>query len=88
MAASAYSFLSEARRSSEKTGILVLFSRFQPNLKELGGIAAEDQLLGGAIGIAKRRKSVSLLDVLRNFEAAQRLDLPLRWRKLNSGPTT
>src|SRR5262245_28169383 len=53
-------------------------SRFQPDLVELGGVAAEDQLLGGAIGVAERRKPVFLLHVLRNFEAAQRLDLPLR----------
>src|SRR5215218_6716394 len=53
-------------------------SRFQPDPVELGGVAAEDQLLGRAIGIAERRKSVFLLHVLRNFEAAQRLDLPLR----------
>lgn len=77
MAASAYSFLSEARRSSEKAGILVV-SRFQPDLIELGGFAAEYQLLGGAIRVAERRKPAFLLHVLRNFEAAQRLDLPLR----------
>src|ERR1700722_2490097 len=53
-------------------------SRFQPDLIEFGGVAAEDQLFGGAIGVAERRKPVFLLHVLRNFEAAQRLDLPLR----------
>src|SRR5215207_1425694 len=53
-------------------------SRLQPDLVEFGGVAAENQLLGGAIGVAERRKGVFLLHVLRNFEAAQRLDLPLR----------
>src|ERR1700722_10960380 len=53
-------------------------SRFQPDLIELSGVAAEDQLLGGASGVAERRKPVFLLHVLRNFEAAQRHDLPLR----------
>src|SRR5881394_1498656 len=38
-----------------------ILSRFQPDLVELGGVAAEDQLLGVAIGIAKRCKSVFLL---------------------------
>src|SRR5471032_1117857 len=53
-------------------------SGFLPDLVEPGGVAAEDQLLGGAIGVAERRKPAFLLHVLRNFEAAQRLDLPLR----------
>src|SRR5262249_60976999 len=55
-----------------------VLSRLQPDLVEFGGVAAEDQLLGGTIGIAERRKAVFLLHVLRNFEATQRLDLPLR----------
>src|SRR5207248_3200521 len=38
-------------------------SRFQPDLVELGGVAAEDQLLGVAVGAAERRKPVFLLHV-------------------------
>ena len=72
LAASAYSFLSEARRSSEKAGILVLSAAFS-DLVELGGVAAEDQLLGGTVGIAERRKAVFLLHVLREFRAGAAL---------------
>src|SRR5436309_15774404 len=56
------------RRKRRHPGVV---SRFQPDLVELGGVAAEDQLLGGAIGVAERRKPVFLLHVLRDFEPAQ-----------------
>ena len=42
-----------------------------------GRVAAEDQLLDRAIGATERRKTIFLLHILRDFEPAQRLDLPL-----------
>src|SRR5260370_40607713 len=41
-------------------------------------MAAEDQLVGRAVGAAESRKSVFLLHVLGNLEPPQRFDLPLR----------
>src|SRR6266436_1258771 len=57
------------------TGVI---GRPQLDLVEPGCVAREDQLLGGAVGVAERRKAVLLLHVLRDFEPAQCLDLPLR----------
>src|SRR6516162_6394033 len=48
------------------------------DLVEPGRVAREDQLLDGAVGVAERREAVFLLHVLRDFEPAHRLDLPLR----------
>src|SRR5262245_39704523 len=45
---------------------------------ELGVGAAEDHVLERAVGGSERLEAVLLLHVLRDFEAAQRLDLPLR----------
>src|SRR5258708_6973458 len=55
-----------------------VIGRLHLNLVKPGCVASEDQLLGGAIGVAERRKAVLLLHVLRDFEAAQRFHLPLR----------
>jgi hypothetical protein len=55
-----------------------VIGRLQLDLVKPGGVAREDQLLGCAVGVAERRKAVLLLHVLRDFEPAQRLDLPLR----------
>ena len=43
-----------------------------------GAVGAEDRALHRAVGRAHRREAVLLLDVLRDLEPAQRLDLPLR----------
>ena len=57
---------------------LGVISRFQLDFVEPACVAGEDQLLSRAVGIAERRKGILLLHVLRDFEPAQRLDLPLR----------
>src|SRR5437868_12738977 len=85
--------VAEVRGLARSLGVLVLerreavlgkgrhpgvIGRPQLDLVEPGCVAREDRLLGATGGVAERCKAVLLLHVLRDFEPAQRLDLPLR----------
>src|SRR5262249_23456798 len=58
-----------------------LVGRLEIDPVQASGVGAEDQLLGGAIGAAKRRKAILLLHILGNLEPPHGFDLPL-WRPL------
>src|SRR5262249_28511759 len=68
----------ERREAVLGKGRHLVVSGLQLDLVEPRRIASEDLLLDGAVGVAERRKPILLLHVVRDFEPAKRLDLPLR----------